>query len=144
MSKRDHMVLGDLLVIGSRLFFLTVLSVSGFHSVLNPFISGLPQGTILTPALFLLYINYISENIKSEIRLFVDDDIIYRKVTKVTLQEDLDKIKIIGLVYGNQIKILLNATIQELRINVPLRILIIISITKSLPEYSQRNTWVFL
>jgi hypothetical protein len=144
MSKRDHMVLGDLLVIGSRLFFLTVLSVSGFHSVLNHFISGLPQGTILTPALFLLYINYISENIKSEIRLFVDDDIIYRKVTKVTLQEDLDKIKIIGLVYGNQIKILLNATIQELRINVPLRILIIISITKSLPEYSQRNTWVFL
>ncbi len=73
-----------------------VVSINGSHSRPQPVISGVPQGTILAPVLFLLYINDISENIKSQIRLFADDGIIYREINNdqdhVTLQEDLDNL----------------------------------------------------
>ena len=39
--------------------------------------SGVPQGTVLGPLMFLLYINDISNNLTSHIRLFADDCIIY-------------------------------------------------------------------
>ena len=35
--------------------------------------SGIPQGTILGPLLFLLYINDITEDVDSELRLFAND-----------------------------------------------------------------------
>ena len=40
--------------------------------------SGVPQGTVLGLLLFDLYINDISADIESEIRLFADDCICYR------------------------------------------------------------------
>ena len=40
--------------------------------------SGVPQGTVLRPVMFLLYINDISENLTFHIRLFADDCIMYR------------------------------------------------------------------
>ena len=42
-------------------------------------ISGVPQGSVLGSILFLTYINDIWRNIESNIRLFADDCIIYRK-----------------------------------------------------------------
>ena len=55
--------------------------------------SGVPQGSVLGPVLFLLYINDINNNIQSPIRLFADDSIIYRKIKSETdnsiLQSDL-------------------------------------------------------
>ena len=47
--------------------------VNGVKSDLAPVLSGVPQGTVLGPLLFSLYINDITEYIDSELRLFADD-----------------------------------------------------------------------
>ena len=57
-------------------------------------LSGVPQGTVLGPLMFLLYINDISTGIGSSIRLFADDCVLYR-IIKTTedhnhLQQDLN------------------------------------------------------
>jgi hypothetical protein len=55
--------------------------------------SGVPQGTVLGPLMFLLYINDIGENIGSSVRLFADDSLIYMAVSSrndcLRLQDDL-------------------------------------------------------
>ena len=58
--------------------------------------SGVPQGTVLGPLLFSLYINDISADIKSEIiRLFADDCVCYREIKNeedtLKLQRDIDR-----------------------------------------------------
>ena len=58
--------------------------------------SGVPQGTVLGPLLFSLYINDISVDIESEIRLFADDCVCYREIKneedKLKLQRDIDRL----------------------------------------------------
>ena len=45
--------------------------------------SGVPQGTVLGPLLFSLHINDIMADIESEIRLFADDCVCYRKIKDI-------------------------------------------------------------
>ena len=55
--------------------------LDGVSSDLVTVQSGIPQGTVLGPLMFLLYINDISNNIHSSLRLFADDCLLYRIVS---------------------------------------------------------------
>ena len=54
--------------------------VDGAKSSTCEITSGVPQGSVLGPILFLIYINDITINIHSEIRLFADDILLYRAI----------------------------------------------------------------
>ena len=70
--------------------------VNGVKSDWAPVLSGVPQGTVLGLLLFSLYINDISSDIESEIRLFADDCVCYREIKdeedKIKLQRDIDRL----------------------------------------------------
>ena len=68
--------------------------VDGISSSSVSVLSGVPQGTVLGPLLFLIYVNDIASGVSSSIRLFADDCILYRTVKceadSIILQRDLD------------------------------------------------------
>ena len=53
--------------------------------------SGVPQGSVLGPLLFLAYVNDIWRNMESTIRLSADDCVIYRKIINNADMEKLQK-----------------------------------------------------
>ena len=66
--------------------------VSNWKSVL----SGVPQGSVLGPILFLIYINDLDDDITSKVLKFADDTKVFRKIKsdadRQHLQDDLNKL----------------------------------------------------
>ena len=71
--------------------------VEGVTSDSAPVLSGVPQGSVLGPCLFLYYINDIAEGLESSTRLFADDTMIYLTVKNENdaqiLQNDLARLE---------------------------------------------------
>ena len=60
--------------------------------------SGVPQGSVLGPLLFLVYINNLERNIKSNVKFFADDTMLFSivkdpKISANDLNHDLDVIR---------------------------------------------------
>ena len=70
--------------------------VDGEISKWKSVLSGVRQGSVLGPILFLIYINDLEDDISSKVLKFADDTKVFRKVTndtdKQSLQDDLDKL----------------------------------------------------
>jgi hypothetical protein len=98
----DHGICGNLLAFFKA--FLTgrrqLVQVDGCKSRFSEVVSGVPQGTVLGPLLFLIYVNSLSDEVLScMIELFADDVKLYSgcqaqsvAANHVHLQEDLDRV----------------------------------------------------
>ena len=66
--------------------------------------SGVPQGTVLGPILFLCHINDLPQTVKSQVRLFADDCLVYRTIENeqdhAILQNDLKELEKWALNWG--------------------------------------------
>ena len=72
--------------------------LNGSYSDYSSIESGVPQGSVLGPLLFLVYINDLERNIKSNIKFFADDTMLFSEVKEpVTSANDLKHD--LGMVY---------------------------------------------
>jgi len=78
--------------------------VDGIASNLVDVDSGVPQGTVLGPILFLLHINDLPSVVSSKVRLFADDCLIYKNIKckedQIALQKDLNLLEEWGSKWG--------------------------------------------
>ena len=74
-----------------------IVRVNGESSEIAAVISGIPQGTVLGPLLFVIYINDILDNIDSDGLLFADDAKIFRAIAckddSLKLQDDIARLE---------------------------------------------------
>lgn len=63
--------------------------LDGFTSSIGSTSSGVPQGSVLGPFLFLLYINDISSDLTNNVRHFADDTSLYVVVDQEIVEPTL-------------------------------------------------------
>ena len=72
--------------------------INGHSSSYTKVISGVPQGTVLAPLLFLCYINDLPQNVISRVKLYADDVLLYTTIHSkddcLVLQEDLNRLQL--------------------------------------------------
>ena len=78
--------------------------VNGTRSPFDDVVSGVPQGSVLGPILFLVHINDIINAASSNIRLFADDCVCYRVIENVNdcslLQKDIHNLGLWAKTWG--------------------------------------------
>ncbi len=78
--------------------------MDGAASSWAPVESGVPQGTVLGPLLFLIFINDLPAHVTSQVRLFADDCLLYRTIKseadQKTLQQDLKQLGLWASTWG--------------------------------------------
>ena len=72
--------------------------LNGQYSPWTSVEAGVPQGSILGPLLFLIYINDLSDDLTTNVKLFSDDTLLFSIVhnmntSTINLNSDLKKIK---------------------------------------------------
>lgn len=72
------------------------VKINNAISAKKPITSGIPQGSVLGPILFLIFINDLPDEITSTVKIFADDTKIFRAINsgrdQIHLQEDLDRL----------------------------------------------------
>ena len=73
-----------------------IVSVNGEASSVGKVTSGIPQGSVLGPLLFVAYINDLPRHANNEVRIFADDTKLFsksdNKEDRESLQDDLDRL----------------------------------------------------
>jgi len=72
------------------------VGVRGAFCELQEVLSGVPQGSVLGPLLFLLFVNALLRWVINDMRMFADNTKLWCKIRKdtdgVTLQQDIDSL----------------------------------------------------
>ena len=66
--------------------------INGQHSDWAPILAAVPQGSILRPLIFLIYINDLPDNLNSLVKLFTDDTSLHSMVHDPTLSGKILKL----------------------------------------------------
>jgi hypothetical protein len=115
----------------------------GATSTRSPVTSGVLQGSILGPLLFLIFINDLPDNVSygTNSALYADDSKLYREVTSIgdcqSLHDDLtklDKWSIGSRMKANRMLVLLKRTCSEIT-NVRVRRALFLTLVKSQLTY---------